>query len=77
MAWADDIAQGSGGRAPDGAATGVPGLVPLRYGRMLRTPFTFCLGEAYLMAADLAGTPRTDLTVQLCGPAGDGGVSSR
>ena len=44
-------------------------LVPLRYGRMLRTPFTFYRGAAYLMAADLAGTPRTGLTVQLCGDA--------
>ena len=44
-------------------------LVPLRYGRMLRTPFTFFRGAAYLMAADLAGTPRTGLTVQLCGDA--------
>ena len=44
-------------------------LVPLRYGRMLRTPFTFFRGAAYLMASDLAGTPRTGLTVQLCGDA--------
>ena len=51
------------------AATRVQELVPLRYGRMLRTPFTFFRGAAYLMAADLAGTPRTGLTVQLCGDA--------
>lgn len=44
-------------------------LVPLRYGRMLVDPFTFFRGSAYLMAADLAGAPRTDLTVQLCGDA--------
>ncbi|MFJ9387404.1 DUF2252 domain-containing protein [Nocardioides sp. NPDC101246] len=44
-------------------------LVPLRYGRMLVNPFTFFRGSAYLMAADLAGAPRTDLTVQLCGDA--------
>jgi uncharacterized protein (DUF2252 family) len=51
------------------AATRVQELVPLRYGRMLRTPFTFYRGAAYLMASDLAGTPRTGLTTQLCGDA--------
>ena len=51
------------------AATRVQELVPLRYGRMLRSPFTFYRGAAYLMASDLAGTPRTGLTVQLCGDA--------
>ena len=49
------------------AATRVPELVPLRYGRMLVSPFTFYRGAAYLMAADLAGQPRTDLNTQLCG----------
>jgi uncharacterized protein (DUF2252 family) len=47
----------------------VPELVPIRYGRMLVSPFTFFRGAAYLMAADLAGVPRTGLTVQLCGDA--------
>ena len=51
------------------AANRVQELVPLRYGRMLRSPFTFYRGAAYLMASDLAGTPRTGLTVQLCGDA--------
>ena len=51
------------------AATRVQELVPLRYGRMLHTPFTFFRGAAYLMAADLAESPRTGLTVQLCGDA--------
>ena len=51
------------------AATRVQELVPLRYGRMLRSPFTFFRGAAYLMASDLAGSPRTGLTVQLCGDA--------
>ncbi len=37
------------------AATRVPELVPIRYGRMLVSPFTFYRGAAYLMAADLAG----------------------
>ncbi len=44
-------------------------LVPLRYGRMLVSPFTFYRGAAYLMASDLAGSPRTRLTAQLCGDA--------
>ena len=48
---------------------GCPELVPIRYGRMLVSPFTFYRGAAYLMAADLAGAPRTGLEVQLCGDA--------
>ncbi len=51
------------------AETRVPELVPIRYGRMLVSPFTFYRGAAYLMAADLAGTPRTGLHTQLCGDA--------
>src|SRR4051794_36580061 len=51
------------------AQTREPSLVPLRYGRMLLSPFTFFRGGAYLMAADLAGQPRTGLDVQLCGDA--------
>ena len=51
------------------AATRVPELVPIRYGRMLVSPFTFYRGAAYLMASDLAGMPRTGLHVQLCGDA--------
>ena len=39
------------------AASRVPELVPIRYGRMLVSPFTFYRGAAYLMAADLAGAP--------------------
>lgn len=42
-------------------------LVPLRYGRMLPSPFTFLRGSAGLMAADLAHTPATGLRVQACG----------
>jgi len=45
----------------------LPELVPIRYGRMLRTPFTFLRGSAGLMAADLANTPTTQLRVQACG----------
>jgi uncharacterized protein (DUF2252 family) len=51
------------------AETRLPELVPIRYGRMLVSPFTFFRGAAYLMAADLAGSPRTGLHVQLCGDA--------
>ena len=40
------------------ATTRVPELVPIRYGRMLVSPFTFYRGAAYLMAADLAGLPQ-------------------
>ena len=51
------------------AASRVPELVPLRYARMLVSPFTFYRGAAYLMASDLAAVPRTGLTAQLCGDA--------
>src|SRR3954471_6995260 len=51
------------------ARTRVPELGPIRYGRMLVSPFTFYRGGVALMAADLAGTPRTGLHVQLCGDA--------
>src|SRR5262249_37882569 len=51
------------------AASRVPELVPIRYGRMLVSPFTFFRGAAYPMAADLAAGPRTGLHVQLCGDA--------
>ncbi len=51
------------------AATRVPELVPIRYGRMLVSPFTFYRGAAMIMASDLASTPRSGLTVQCCGEA--------
>ncbi len=44
-------------------------LVPIRWGRMSVSPFTFFRGSAALMAADLAPLPRTELSVQLCGDA--------
>jgi hypothetical protein len=47
----------------------VPELVPIRYGRMLVSSFTFYRGAAMIMADDLAGTPRSGLTVQCCGDA--------
>src|SRR5436305_5214716 len=51
------------------AATRVPELLPIRYGRMAATPFAFYRGGAYIMASDLAPTPTTGLRVQLCGDA--------
>ncbi len=51
------------------AASRVPELVPVRYGRMLVSPFTFFRGAALGMAHDLAGTPRSGLVVQACGDA--------
>jgi uncharacterized protein (DUF2252 family) len=51
------------------AKSRVPELVPIRYGRMLVSPFTFYRGAAMIMAHDLAATPRSGLTVQCCGDA--------
>jgi uncharacterized protein (DUF2252 family) len=51
------------------AESRVPELVPIRYGRMLVSPFTFYRGAAAIMAADLAHTPDSGLRVQLCGDA--------
>src|SRR6476620_1917833 len=51
------------------AVTRVPELVPIRYGRMLVSAFTFYRGAALIMAADLAGTPRSGITTQVCGDA--------
>jgi uncharacterized protein (DUF2252 family) len=44
-------------------------LVPIRYGRMLASPFSFYRGGAAIMAADLAAGPRSGLEAQLCGDA--------
>jgi len=51
------------------AATRVPALVPIRYGRMAASEFAFLRGAPAIMAADLAESPTTGLTVQLCGDA--------
>jgi uncharacterized protein (DUF2252 family) len=51
------------------ATTRVPELVPIRYGRMLVSPFTFFRGAALVMASDLATTPRSGLKAQICGDA--------
>jgi uncharacterized protein (DUF2252 family) len=51
------------------AASRIPELLPVRYGRMLASPFAFFRGAALLMASDLAATPVSGLTVQTCGDA--------
>jgi uncharacterized protein (DUF2252 family) len=51
------------------AESRVAELVPIRYGRMLVSPFTFYRGAAAIMAADLSQTPTSGLRVQLCGDA--------
>src|SRR5580693_1766131 len=45
----------------------LPELLPLRYGRMRKSPFAFFRGAGAVMAADLAGTPKTGIRVQACG----------
>ena len=47
----------------------LPELVPIRHGRMMKSPFTFYRGAALNMAADLAATPATGPRVQACGDA--------
>jgi uncharacterized protein (DUF2252 family) len=47
----------------------VPELVPVRWGRMMVSPFTYYRGAALPMASDLATTPVSGLTVQACGDA--------
>jgi uncharacterized protein (DUF2252 family) len=44
-------------------------LVPIKYGRMLESPFAFLRGSATVMAADLAGTPVSGIDAILCGDA--------
>jgi len=51
------------------AATRLPDLLPIRYGRMLVSPFTFFRGAAAVMAADLARTRSSGLSCQVCGDA--------
>jgi uncharacterized protein (DUF2252 family) len=45
----------------------IPELIPIRYGRMLQSPFTFFRGAAAVMGADLNHTPKTGTKVQACG----------
>ena len=51
----------------ESSARRVQHLVPIRYGRMLQSPFAFYRGAAAIMAADLSRTPVTGLRVQVCG----------
>jgi uncharacterized protein (DUF2252 family) len=51
------------------AESRVQDLIPIRYGRMLVSPFTFYRGAAAVMAADLAGTPDSGVVAQVCGDA--------
>ncbi|WP_103886300.1 DUF2252 domain-containing protein [Actinacidiphila yanglinensis] len=51
------------------SATRLPELVPIRYGRMLESPFRFYRGAAAIMAEDLSRTPGSGLRTQLCGDA--------
>src|SRR5207302_8614627 len=51
------------------ARSRVPELVPVRYGRMMVSPFTYYRGAALPMASDLASTPVSGLAVQACGDA--------
>src|SRR5512135_2754694 len=51
------------------AATRILELIPIRYGRMLASPFAFYRGAAAIMAWDLANMPNSGLHVQLCGDA--------
>jgi uncharacterized protein DUF2252 len=51
------------------ARSRVPELVPVRWGRMMVSPFTYYRGAALPMASDLAATPVSGLAVQACGDA--------
>ncbi len=51
------------------AKTRVPELIPIRWGRMMVSPFTYYRGAALPMASDLATTPVSGLAVQACGDA--------
>src|SRR5215216_4949991 len=47
----------------------IPELVPIRYARMMASPFAFLRGSAIVMAQDLASTPNSGIRAQLCGDA--------
>ncbi|WP_371501204.1 DUF2252 domain-containing protein [Kitasatospora sp. NBC_00374] len=51
------------------SAARLPELVPVRYGRMIESPFRFYRGAAAIMASDLADTPKSGIRTQLCGDA--------
>jgi len=50
-------------------ASRLPDLVPIRYGRMMHSPFTYLRGSPIVMAHDLSSGPTTPLRTQLCGDA--------
>lgn len=45
----------------------IESLLPIRYRRMIESPFAFFRGAAAIMAADLVHTPNTAIELQLCG----------
>ena len=47
----------------------LPELLPIRYARMMASPFAFLRGSAIVMANDLASTPKSGIHAQLCGDA--------
>lgn len=49
--------------------TRVEHLVPIRYGRMLVSPYNFLRGSAAIMAHDVATMPITGISTQMCGDA--------
>src|SRR4029450_7125379 len=51
------------------ARSRITDLAPIRYGRMLASPFAFYRGAAVIMASDLSTTPQSGIDVQLCGDA--------
>ena len=53
----------------ESSRTRVPELVPVRYGRMLESPFTFFRGAPLVMASDLSRTPSNGIHIQICGDA--------
>ena len=68
--WAADVVRPDPvGLLEEQAAERLAELVPIRYGRMSASPFAFFRGAAYVMASDLADTPRSGIPVQLCGDA--------
>jgi uncharacterized protein (DUF2252 family) len=69
-AWAAEVDRPDPvGLLTEQAAQRLAELVPIRYGRMSASPFAFFRGAAYVMASDLANTPRSGIQVQLCGDA--------
>jgi uncharacterized protein (DUF2252 family) len=74
VGWPQGAARRSGHRHPIDlleaqARDRIPDLMPIRYSRMMASPFAFMRGSAIVMANDLASTPRTGIQAQLCGDA--------